>query len=91
MSGSSLVDGCLFEPRRYAAGLTTWQGVATMIAFPAAASLALFAFDVGPDGPPIVYVSVLLIGLFASIALIRAATDEVRHRRWATTTDGPLS
>ena len=40
----------------------------------AVASL-VFVFGAGPDGPPIIHVVVLLIGLLAFIALIRAGTD----------------
>jgi uncharacterized membrane protein YbhN (UPF0104 family) len=80
-----------FRPRRYGYGATpiNWQGIVTLVAFPAAVvlvALLLFLFDVGPEGPSLwrfaIFVVLFLIGLYAFIALVRAKTNGAWRWRW---------
>jgi hypothetical protein len=80
-----------FRPRRYGYGATpvNWQGVVTVIAFPVAAivaALLLFMVGVGPEGPSawrvVIFVVLLLVGLYAFLRFVRARTSGVWRWRW---------
>jgi predicted membrane metal-binding protein len=75
-----------FKPRRYGHGAspTTWQGWATIIAFPvicAAVALALFAW-LPPIASVVLFTIFMAAALFAFIAFVRKKTDGEWRWSW---------